>query len=78
MTDMAINRGDLLFNNRAKHFGVVISKFNNDEYDKRSSVSFDVVQVHWMDHRNGDSYIQNYYGDSLNSLISRNTINRYT
>ena len=76
MTDMAINRGDLLFNNRPKQFGVVISKLHSDEYG-RQKVSFIVIQVHWMDHRNGDSYIQNYYGDSLTNLVERNEISRY-
>ena len=77
MTAMAINRGDLLFNNRPKQFGVVITKLHSEEYG-RQRVAFIVIQVHWIDHKNSDSYIQNYYGDSLTNLIERNEISRYT
>ena len=73
-----LNIGDLLLDNRTKQFGVIISfRSRTDDVCKEISL-FNVAKVHWIDHKNSDSYIQSLYIDTINRLIERNAINRYT
>jgi hypothetical protein len=73
-----LNIGDLLLDNRTKQFGVIIS-FRSRTDDECKDISlFNVAKVHWIDHKNSDSYIQSFYLDTLYMLLSLNQISRYT
>jgi hypothetical protein len=78
MTDIVINRGDLLLDNRTKQFGVIISFRSRTDDECTDNSLFNVAKVHWIDHKNSDSYIQSFYIDTLNNLVRLNQISRYT